>query len=648
MSGPPLFIRTTLLAFTLVLAACGGGGSSDGESGARTGLFIDSAVLGLEYQSLSYTGITDARGQFQFVPGEDITFSIGGIVLGTVAGQSIVTPVNLVTDAVSADNPTVLNIARLLQTLDNNGDPSDGIEITPAVRSAAAPLTGVNFQQSLDDFANDGDVVNLIADLTTLTTAGPRNLLSAPAALTHLRDSLFDLLGDGDYRATIDVSGDETTITGTRLSVDDIVYGLEEFTTTSNSLVLAGRGLSSDSLLDDDTEHESGFYLVLVDATAAVGSALVVYVDGTEYTYSCTVNCAIQLDYDTRSVTLTDALFVNNDNASQLTLNGFVEWLESDEIEDNDGGSGPTPPANGSVCTAPHTTTIASLTANNAYRFAATTDNCYGLQSANTERMQVPLSVAGAIGGLSFDANAKLARTNRAIDVGNATYRFIDWYLVFEVHNNSGELVCGRLEDIELLDANDNIITDLNVTEEGNLYIQPFFSFGGYDDDCITPGESLILTATGTGNVGTDPFPDFDLVVSARTSSRMEVPSNAAQLVAAESLEANSLEWKYFSGNIGLEASFTNSSDTTIELQDNTMKVHFYDADGYFVSRDYVNLYDALGIDESELEAEHYLVAPGETFTLADDVADIGYVNLSPASATSAIVYLDWKYAADD
>ena len=77
------------------------------------------------------------------------------------------------------------------------------------------------------------------------------------------------------------------------------------------------------------------------------------------------------------------------------------------------------------------------------------------------------------------------------------------------------------------------------------------------------------------------------------------------------------------------------------------MKVHYYDSDGYFVSSEHINLYDALGIDESDLSDDHFLIAPGETFKLADDVADIGYVNLRPANASSAIIYLDWKYAAE-
>ncbi|MCU0577476.1 MAG: hypothetical protein MUD15_11730 [Desulfobacterota bacterium] len=76
---------------TILIAACVMPGCSESD-GTRQGQFIDSPVEGLTYETQTMSGTTDSRGAFLFSPGERITFSIGGIVLGTTNVRSIVTP----------------------------------------------------------------------------------------------------------------------------------------------------------------------------------------------------------------------------------------------------------------------------------------------------------------------------------------------------------------------------------------------------------------------------------------------------------------------------------------------------------------------------------------------------------------------------
>jgi para-nitrobenzyl esterase len=49
--------------------------------------FYDSPVAGLEYKTQTASGITNEKGKFKYYPGETVTFSIGGLVLGSARGK---------------------------------------------------------------------------------------------------------------------------------------------------------------------------------------------------------------------------------------------------------------------------------------------------------------------------------------------------------------------------------------------------------------------------------------------------------------------------------------------------------------------------------------------------------------------------------
>lgn len=159
-----------LCASVFLLSACGGGGSSDSgnvtPTTPSTGVFTDSPVEGLHYETPTRSGITNALGEYEYLPGEIATFSIGGIVLGSAAAGPVVTPLTLVSGATDATNPVVTNIVRLLLTLDNDGDPDNGIAIPAAIATAAANLT-VDFTAA--DLSTDPGMDSLLTAVHTLT-----------------------------------------------------------------------------------------------------------------------------------------------------------------------------------------------------------------------------------------------------------------------------------------------------------------------------------------------------------------------------------------------------------------------------------------------------------------------------------------------
>lgn len=125
-------VRICALTAALALAGCGGGDDGGDVGTSQVGTFIDSPVSGLEYETASGSGLTDADGHFTYRQGELVTFRVGKLVIGSTVPDStrIVTPKSLVEGAVSMDDPQVTLILQTLQSLDANGNPDDGIQIS--------------------------------------------------------------------------------------------------------------------------------------------------------------------------------------------------------------------------------------------------------------------------------------------------------------------------------------------------------------------------------------------------------------------------------------------------------------------------------------------------------------------------------------
>jgi hypothetical protein len=141
-----------LLTLSIVLTACGGGGDGGGgvpSAATSTGTFIDTPVQGVMVQSGNLQGETSATGSFQYIPGQPTSFFVGALNLGTVGNlpaNAFVTPLNLT----QTPNPTlntsgVVNRLMLLQALDGDGDPTNGIVIPAQTLQAAGTWPPVDF-----------------------------------------------------------------------------------------------------------------------------------------------------------------------------------------------------------------------------------------------------------------------------------------------------------------------------------------------------------------------------------------------------------------------------------------------------------------------------------------------------------------------
>ncbi|MBF0621418.1 MAG: putative Ig domain-containing protein, partial [Magnetococcales bacterium] len=152
------------------------------------GVFEDAAVSNITFSTATFSGTTDSEGNFQYAPGETVTFSIGDIVIGTATGAGVVTPLDMVDGADSVENDQVTNIIRFLQTLDSDGDASNGITLTDEVIAAASGVT-IDFTQSAEDFASDTTLTAFLSD--ALDTETPE-LVDATEAQLHFQSTLND------------------------------------------------------------------------------------------------------------------------------------------------------------------------------------------------------------------------------------------------------------------------------------------------------------------------------------------------------------------------------------------------------------------------------------------------------------------------
>ncbi|MEE9445356.1 MAG: hypothetical protein V3V19_06810 [Cocleimonas sp.] len=178
------------------LTACGGGGGSKAKS---FGGSFKEKVQGMSYSSGGQKGTTGKNGEFRFEENKNVSFSVGGIQLGSGKGKTIMTPVDLVNGG-SLEKLEVINRVRLLMMLDKNNDRYDGIEISDKVSKSIEQLKSgdkkINFTLTESAFSTDGNVSRLhrlVTQIEPLGTSGTfvdRPFPTSKNAKKYLSDTL--------------------------------------------------------------------------------------------------------------------------------------------------------------------------------------------------------------------------------------------------------------------------------------------------------------------------------------------------------------------------------------------------------------------------------------------------------------------------
>ncbi len=180
------FAWTLLVSISFCfLSACGGGGGGDASpsssgtgsgttppaTGGNTpavllGLFLDSAVANIKYKTATQSGTTNALGQFNYVAGETVTFSVGAVTLPPTLAAATITPLSLA-NTTDMGNSTVLNLLVFLQSLDDDGIPGNGIKIPDTANAAATAV--IDFNVSPAVFRTNPVFTTLVANSGSAT-----------------------------------------------------------------------------------------------------------------------------------------------------------------------------------------------------------------------------------------------------------------------------------------------------------------------------------------------------------------------------------------------------------------------------------------------------------------------------------------------
>lgn len=194
------FAHTASVAsLIMALVGCnpGSGPSSEVEvsQSTGTGVFLDSPVSGLSYKIYSATGElqsfgkTNELGEFLYeVDGSDsyIEFFLGDLELGRAKLADTITPYNLMD--ISHHDDYAINVGRFLQTLDEDGNVENGIEISD--------ITVRNFNSTYEarepiDFDMDTESFAALVN-PRLPEYSSRELVDSDAAREHLGESMAE------------------------------------------------------------------------------------------------------------------------------------------------------------------------------------------------------------------------------------------------------------------------------------------------------------------------------------------------------------------------------------------------------------------------------------------------------------------------
>lgn len=233
-----------IVGLTSALIACGGGGSDStpttpvsetpntpvtppASPTTYTGVFIDSAVQGLNYKTATQEGTTNSNGEFIYQLGEMVIFSIGGIDFPAVAVKSEITPLD-VFNTEDIESVDVVNMLRLLQSLDDDGIPENGITLREEIHTLAA---------NIDVDFNDANFDTLINAALALYNGMNTSLISQESAVQHFRNTLMleepNPSGCGDDHEKVGYRGEFSTIehnvSGSVTILDNCTLQVESF-----------------------------------------------------------------------------------------------------------------------------------------------------------------------------------------------------------------------------------------------------------------------------------------------------------------------------------------------------------------------------------------------------------------------------------
>lgn len=257
-------------ALSSIVVGCGGSSGGASQPQVQQGVFLDSAVMGLAYSTETHSGITDSSGTFEYIRGETVIFSLGGIQFGSAVGGSEITPFDLlgISDfdgATPAQIRRLTNILIALQSLDADGNPDNGIDLADLDQSLAAEE--LDFDLDFDEFSGSrlsGIVAEIGGRLVDESSAVDHFLGSLDASIIVELPILaqYDNNADGIYEAEVAYEYDSVG-----LHIKTVTTTADPLTVIEDSFEYDGNQRLIASTVGQIVTGESGFSILMPRVT---------------------------------------------------------------------------------------------------------------------------------------------------------------------------------------------------------------------------------------------------------------------------------------------------------------------------------------------------------------------------------------------
>ena len=160
--------------------------ASSSKSITGTGYYIDSAVDGISYICGSSNGTTDENGTFTFEEGKDCSFYVAGVTLRTTKAKDLKDGQKIVEDS--------FEVARFLQSIDIDGTPENGIQITAETIDYLTKALGEN--DSIAQIPTDSKLEAVVASLENDIEEFKGRVKTEEEVRSHLNDTKTDITED--------------------------------------------------------------------------------------------------------------------------------------------------------------------------------------------------------------------------------------------------------------------------------------------------------------------------------------------------------------------------------------------------------------------------------------------------------------------
>ena len=368
----------TSIALGVGFVGCGSSSDDSSTGGAEdsatvgTAYYVDSAVAGVNYVCGDRSGTTDNEGMFQFTVGASDTtcsFKLGNILLRTLESDQLVDNAKIVENNVT--------VARFLQTIDLDGDPANGIQITPEIAEVIATTLADTVTVPEDDDVLEDVVTSLKNDIpdytgevvtveeaqehlaTTQANVTKEMLAGKTFYVVHVNNDELSL-GKATFNATVteetwvglindnESETDTITLDGNKLVWGDGSYTQIEGTYSNYILALdynADNSSDGKSFIFTTETEARNYYQTLFQTQTASNSVWAIN-DGDEFQYLTLLNDGtfIYAEYDSESQEPENGVEVGTytlaSDLSSITFNVIYDGNYNEDDENDISGVG--------------------------------------------------------------------------------------------------------------------------------------------------------------------------------------------------------------------------------------------------------------------------------------------------------------------